>query len=1038
MLPLAVVAVATLAASILGEPLATAAGLAAGLAGPIAALAGARGQVGPQRRSWSLIAAGLLTLAGRSVGAPLLASAPPPLASFVATLPLVAGFALLAAGSTAIVRRRYPAPARGSWVDAATVTVGSGVVLWVLFVAPGFAGEGVGSLDRVVSLAVFAVHLGLLAVAVRLVFGSGRRSPSCGLLGTGLLSWVGLSLALTVHPAATGPTAPLLLALPSALVGAAALHPSAGAAVNRRGAGMTAGRVALLAAAALLAPATLVVQVARGGPLHLPVTAGGSFILFVLVITRMSGLVRVLESALSRLEAAVDRERMLGRCGAALMAAADRDAMYGATLESALALAGPAVAVQASVATAGASSLHVVATAGTGPGVRHHRKGDRVGGAGTGPGTDRSGCEAGVPLLFRDRAAGRLTLTGVTRLPESAVDGLGALAAQLSLALESAELVEDLHRRDSEQRFRSLVQNASDVITIVDTRGMVTWVSSSVINELGYEPYELVGEAIATLVHADDALTLSRVLAAVEEQPRAIPSPVEARLRHATGEWRHVEANVRNLLGDPNVEGIVLTTRDISERKALEAKLRHQAYHDPLTGLANRVLFLDRVGRAIDRAGGLGTLATVLFVDLDDFKTVNDSLGHSAGDRMIVELANRLQSSVAASDTVARLGGDEFGVLVEGLDSHREAATVAGRLLRALEPAVRLGHKEVLPSASVGIAMTAPGVDAETLLRNADVAMYIAKSRGKGGYEVFRPSMHLEAMARLELKADLQRALDRDEFTVVYQPIVALDTEDIVGAEALVRWQHPERGEVMPVDFIPLAEETGLIVAIGRRVLDESCRQAAAWMDGDDRPFTIGVNVSPRQLESDDFALTVRDALERTGLRPDRLVLELTESVFVDDFEGALDRIAELKALGAQLAIDDFGTGYSSLSYLQRLPVDVLKIDRAFIDTLGGDPAGSTVARGIIRLARTLLVKTVAEGVETPEQLHHLLALDCRLGQGRLFGSADVPEEIGRRLEARDGLPANVLPVSFRGRTSVQGHDLEPSHAVRAAAEPTG
>jgi diguanylate cyclase (GGDEF)-like protein/PAS domain S-box-containing protein len=481
----------------------------------------------------------------------------------------------------------------------------------------------------------------------------------------------------------------------------------------------------------------------------------------------------------------------------------------------------------------------------------------------------------------------------------------------------------------------------------------------------------------------------------------------ELRVPSAGGEdaWVRVSAGpVRDR--DGRIVAGVAVAEDVTERKRLESRLEHQAFHDPLTGLANRLLFRDRTAQALARSQRDGTRPAVLFLDLDGFKTVNDSLGHAEGDRLIVEVAHRLLNATRGCDTVARLGGDEFAVLLAATADGDEARLVADRVLRTLARPVALAGREVLVGASLGIATAAPGDGAGELLRNADLAMYRAKARGKGTCEVFAPEMYEAAQERVALEADLRRALARGEFRLAYQPIVDLASGQIVGAEALVRWHHPERGVVPPTRFVGVAEESGLVLPLGRLVLADACAEAAAWHAAGHDTLYVAVNISGRQLEHPRFVADVADALDAAGLAPAALLLEITEGAVMHDTEASLARLAELKALGVRLAVDDFGTGYSSLSYLQRFPIDVLKIDKSFVDGVHEGGSSEALARTIVALGRTLALCTVAEGVERAEQRDALRALGCTLGQGYLFARPMPAEALGALVTAPTAAPA--------------------------------
>ena len=451
---------------------------------------------------------------------------------------------------------------------------------------------------------------------------------------------------------------------------------------------------------------------------------------------------------------------------------------------------------------------------------------------------------------------------------------------------------------------------------------------------------------------------------------------------------------------DGAVRGRVWSIRDVTEQHRLETELSHQAFHDSLTTLANQALFRNRVDHALARASRQKPTLAVLFLDLDGFKRVNDSLGHKVGDDLLVAVAERLQGALRTADTAARLGGDEFAVLLEDLTTEDEAVRTAERLAGTLQRPFRLAGRELVVRASIGIAFSVHGMDSDQLLRNADLAMYSAKRQRKGGYEIYVAGMHATAVERLEMEEELRRGVGRDELVVLYQPIVAAATGRLSAVEALVRWDHPTRGRLAPDSFIGLAEETGLIQEVGRYVLGVACRQARAWQLAHPEAAELGVsvNVSPRQLYHDDIVSEVEEALAASGLAARHLTLELTETAMMEDTSTAMDRLRELKALGVRLAIDDFGTGYSSLSYLERFPVDVLKIDRSFVSSIGTPGGEASLASAIISLARSLHLDAVAEGVETGEQASFLASLGCDFSQGFYFSRPVAAEVVARLL----------------------------------------
>jgi diguanylate cyclase (GGDEF)-like protein/PAS domain S-box-containing protein len=548
-----------------------------------------------------------------------------------------------------------------------------------------------------------------------------------------------------------------------------------------------------------------------------------------------------------------------------------------------------------------------------------------------------------------------------------------------------AGLASDLRGREA--RYRSLVQNSSDASAVIDRSGVIDYESVAVERVLGYRADDRVGRSFVDGVQVGDRPTVEAAIAEIAESPGA-DRTFGVRMRHADGSWRSIECVAKNLLDEPAIAGIVINYRDITDRQALEEQLVHQAFHDPLTGLANRALFADRVAHAVERRRRDRRPLIVVFADLDDFKTINDSLGHEAGDTVLVEIAQRFVEAIRPGDTVARLGGDEFAVLLEDVTDRHDGEQVAQRLIAATGRSIEVGGSDVVVGVSIGIAVGQDqGVDADALLRDADVAMYNAKRRNRGGFALFEPTMHAAAVARLELEADLRRALDHGEFVVFYQPIVELGDGRITGFEALVRWERPGRGLVTPDAFIPLAEATGLIVPMGRWVLREACRQAAIWSAarGTASPLSMSVNLSVREIQDPGLVDHVATVLRETGIGPATLVLEITESSMVEDADETLVTLHALRALGVRLAIDDFGTGYSSLSYLQRLPIDVLKLDRSLVTISEAGQRDAALVDVVVRLGRELGLQTIVEGVEEPQQRSRLVALGCELGQGFLF-----------------------------------------------------
>jgi diguanylate cyclase (GGDEF)-like protein/PAS domain S-box-containing protein len=784
-------------------------------------------------------------------------------------------------------------------------------------------------------------------------------------------------------------------------------------------------RLVLLATASLMAPAVMFIQMARGKTIDMPVLIGASVALFLLVVMRMAGLVH-------KQELSTKREKALREAGAALVTATNRESIYEATLGAARSLAGPDAAIRVLAGQAETAEFDVVAATGgfedvVGTAVdlsllpewkreqlqAHHSYQVPLADAQLAPVLglpEDATLVMTLPLFMKDELRGLIVVSSVTGMPKTTRDSLEALTSQAALALDSAALTEEFLRRQSEARFSSLVQNSSDVVMVVDADSTMRWVSPSVERVLGYAPDELDATKLTILIHPEDKANVLQFLMNGGRDGDAHPALIEFRMRHQDGYWLHVETLRTNLLHDPNVKGFVLNTRDVSERKAFEEQLAHQAFHDSITGLANRALFRDRVEHALERQQRDDKPVSVLFMDLDDFKTINDSLGHAAGDHLLGEVGERLKNCLRAADTAARLGGDEFAVLLEDGGEGIGAADVAARILESLDAPFHLETKEVFVRGSIGIATADHEHEgtggAEELLRNADVAMYMAKESGKNRYQIFEPAMHDTALKRLELKADLQRALDNDEFMLHYQPIIELDTGKVSGLEALLRWNHPQRGIIPPLDFIPLAEETGLIVPIGRWVLEEATLQGRALQERFPMtpPLHMAVNLSARQLQRPEIVTEVAESLVRSGLAAESLVLEITESVMMQDVELSLQRLTELKEIGIKLAVDDFGTGYSSLNYIQQFPVDILKVDKSFVDAFNTDARKSALTATIIKLAADLELRPVAEGIERADQLERLQTLHCDLGQGFYFAKPMPMDDIDELLSTRKAL----------------------------------
>jgi len=552
-------------------------------------------------------------------------------------------------------------------------------------------------------------------------------------------------------------------------------------------------------------------------------------------------------------------------------------------------------------------------------------------------------------------------------------------------------------RDESEARFRAFFEFAGISIHVLSFDGIVLEANPASKELLGYDPQEIIGRSATSLSPEEDVEATRELGRELRDGTRDAVT-VERRFFHKDGHlvWGQLTVSVVHHGGEKRMIGMI---QDITERKRMEGQLLKQAFQDELTGLANRVLFRDRLRHALDRRDRHATKVAVILLDLDGFKRVNDSLGHAVGDELLQIVGRRIASTVRAGETVARLGGDEFAVVIEEVGEKDDPQVLADRLLMLLRMPMRVGGREVVVGVSIGIAIAEVTDDEETVLRNADTAMYAAKASGKACVRRFDPSMHRDAMEWLELESDLRLAIDRHEFMLEFQPLVRIDTGRVKGFEALVRWQHPVRGYVTPVVFLPIAEDTGMIVPIGRWVLMEACQQAVRWSQFTKDAPSVSVNLAAKQLDNDSLIDDVRTALETTGLDPARLMLEITESDVMREPDAALAKLNALKALGVRLAIDDFGTGYSSLSHLQFFPVDELKIDRSFIQRIEEGDREAAFVRTIVSLAKSLSVEVVAEGIEEVGQQRFLHSVGCDIGQGYLYSRPLPSAEVERFTE---------------------------------------
>jgi len=941
----------------------------------------------------------------------------------------LATYLLLASGLILMVRsRRRRGGDAGAGLDAFIVTSGLGALSWIYLIEPYVHAIDMTMLQKITSIAYPLGDILLLCVLIRLVFGGGTRSMSVRLLVLGAVGVLGADCFygwIQLHGSwkVGGPT-DLGWVLFYVCWGTAALHPSMrDLTLERpwRPRHLSSATLVFLSASALVAPIALVLRDFYDVPTDGGVLAAVSALTITLVVVRLVGLARV-QATDAR------REQTLRSFSEFLVVATDRASVWSAGVKAVLDI--EAVGVVGCIVTA-SDSRRVEIVAATWPAMvgrlvnvtsisaRNDERtvvlvsGDAVG--------DVSETTVWTQLVSSDLQDlhERILVAHDRPLPVDLRAILDGIVAQLCLALERVELAHVVNEAKNERRFRSMIQYSSDLITLLGTDLRVVYQSPSVKKILGRMPEEFRGMSLQELVHPDDVLTAQSQLTKVMTGGLGSTSAFEFRLENSDGEWRIVDGVVTNLLDEPDVGAIVLNGRDVTERRGLEQELNHLALHDTLTGLANRSLFFDRLSHAMDRRSRDHNQVAVLFLDLDDFKTVNDSFGHPAGDHLLVEVAKRLRTAIRPGDTVARFGGDEFAVLVEAGPMPETAQEVAGRIIEAVVPTFRVFNNDVTMRASVGIAITEHLQDSpDDLLRDADLAMYVAKRNGKGRYEMYQPKMHEDALRRLETEVGIRDGLDSNEFEVFYQPLVNAHTGQLVAAEALVRWNHPKRGLLTPIDFISVAEATGLIVPLGEQVLLTAVAQTQEWRQSGvvDDDFYISVNLSAHQLQEADLVDVVARALEDTGLPPESLVLEVTETALIEDFDITVPRLLALRALGVRLAIDDFGTGYSSLSYLADLPINFVKIDKSFIDRMTPDAEGSAVVRGVIDLSQAMGFACVAEGVEQEAQRSILDELGCDYIQGFLFSrpksSTDILVDF-TKLRLGDNDPVPLVSVAL-------------------------
>ncbi|MEV7625974.1 EAL domain-containing protein [Actinoplanes sp. NPDC089786] len=964
---------------------------AIGLSSTAAIVAGAVLHRPRRRLPWALIAASVACFAaGDSIYYVQALSGTPSFPGPADILYLVV-YVLLAAGLLIFVRVQAGAGSnRAALLDALVPTVGLGLLSWVYLIAPYTRATDLSLLEKVVSVGYPLGDVLSLAILLRLLVAPGRSPQSLTVLAAGIVgllaSDVVYGLARLDTAWATGSPVEIGWILYYLFLGLAGLHPSMTQLGNQREAHAEAGpgsrRLAIMTVAALIAPVVLYIEYLQNEIDDAPVIAAAAALMFLLVLSRVGGLITAQRQAAAR-------ERGLREASATLFSAATFDDVQGALREATGKLMPPAKPYELFITERELGDERWEPGFGLVPAVE------------VPPDVPTNGYDTVlygvVPLPGTPPRLGVAALGAPLGVLHSVRPSFEALFQQVAVVLERIRLTSEVHQRDSEAYFRTLIQSASDVILIIGDDDTITYASPSAATTLGRT--ELTGQPLTAIIADTHRHELTDLLDQVRVGRGATLDGADLTAVCADRRLLQVECDARDLSDDRTVKGVVLTLRDVTERRRLENDLAHQAFHDELTGLANRVLFRNRLEHAFTLAERDGAAIGVLFVDMDDFKEVNDTLGHAVGDQLLVTVAKRIASAVGAGNTAARMGGDEFAILIEQSDDPGAAEDMAARIVAALSVPVDLsdglgGMYVVSAASSVGVAVSRDAKNATELLRHADMALYLAKGAGKGTWQPYRSDLHSAMKERLEMRTALHDAVDSEQFVIQYQPIVELSGRALAGVEALVRWQHPARGLLAPQHFIELAEENGAITGIGAWVMRESLRQVVAWGRSGEAPGYVSVNVSARQFRSAGFVGQVREALAQTGARPGQLLLEITESLVLRDVEQVWEDLRELRSLGVRIAIDDFGTGYSSLSYLRQMPVDVLKIDKSFIDDILGSGQQRALVNAIVTLARNLDLTVVAEGIEEPAQHELLERMGCPYGQGYLFARPVWPDVV--------------------------------------------
>ncbi|MGD0926811.1 MAG: bifunctional diguanylate cyclase/phosphodiesterase [Streptosporangiaceae bacterium] len=944
-----------------------------------------------------------------------------PFPSFV-DLFYLASYPLYAIGLLIFIRRRSAGQDRRSLLDALTLTVGLALLSWVFLILPYVNNATLTWQQKAVAIAYPLGDVLVLAMLARLLAPGTWRARSLQLLTLGslglLASDVAFGLAQLHGSFPLGTLIDSGWAVFYAAWGAAALHPSmtelTQPAASQRAPG-SAVRLILIMLASLIAPALLLGEAVTHRVRDAGVIAVCSALLYVLVLSRLADVAAALRRSLARAQ-------VLRLAGAALAAAATVEQAASAVRAGVASLMENRQSGPVLLAVREGGTLRVVGSPPDEPPVTMDLPAAAAGSwlsLLTGPGPQLlSGAHGDEPsvllcaLALQDRPAGDpligvLAVSGDSRDLADLAGTFEVLARQAALVVERVVLSREVIRRNSEAYFRTLVHDTSDVILIVDDSGRIRYATPSARSIFGDVPVD--GEYLWDLVQPDEREEVARALAEMRggQGPDA---DEDWRITARDGSYVEVEVRCSDLRHEPTVGGLVLTLRDVTEQRQLERELKYRAFHDSLTGLPNRMLFQERVVRAMARARRTEMVVGVLFIDLDDFTVTNDTLGHSVGDELLAAAGMRLAALTTGRDTAARLSGDEFGLLIEDATDGAAVENLAEAIVLAFQEPFTLAISSAIVTATVGVATSEDATSTSDLIRQADLALYAAKAAGKRQWRRYQPVFSAGMMRRRELQAALDSAVAESAFTLVYQPIVELSTGAVAGFEALLRWPHAEWGMVQPDQFIALAEETGHIVPLGAWVLQQATTDLARWLQGvrGHPAVYVSVNVAARQLRDPGFVRGVRRRLTESGLAPSSLVLELTESGLLRPDQRLRADLEELKGMGVRLAIDDFGTGYSSLSYLRELPIDLLKIDKSFVDGIAVSTQRLALVEVIVRISRTLELTVIAEGIESEVQRDMLVSMGCRYGQGYLLAAPMPADEAEALLRVGRGMVPQV------------------------------